>query len=57
MRISPGDPLCTVTLNGMEETIRSNVGGELSEINMNIKDISGDNKLSSWIAIIIDSKY
>ncbi|OII72461.1 uncharacterized protein cubi_00456 [Cryptosporidium ubiquitum] len=58
IKISPGDSLCTVILkNGVEEVIRSNVGGELSEINMNIKNINGECKSSSWIAIIINSKY
>ncbi|CUV04433.1 unnamed protein product [Cryptosporidium hominis] len=58
IKISPNDPLCTITLrNGVKEVIRSHIGGELTEINMKIKNINGECKSSSWIAIITNSKY
>lgn len=58
IKISPGDALCTIVLkSGVEEVIRSNIGGELTEINMKIENINGECKSSSWIAIIINSKY
>ncbi|KAL5369869.1 hypothetical protein CPHLJ_2g775 [Cryptosporidium parvum] len=58
IKISPNDPLCTITLrNGVKEVIKSHIGGELTEINMKIKNINGECKSSSWIAIITNSKY